>query len=49
MRGFFYEVREFFSALFDKPEPRYIGFLRKPLVQGKKRVKQPKGQLGFRK
>ena len=29
MRGFFHEVREFFSVLFGKSKARYIGFLRK--------------------
>ncbi len=49
MRAFFYEVREFFTALFERPKPRYVGFLRKSIVQDGKPSKGAKGQLGFRK
>lgn len=47
MKGFFYEVGEFFSGLFGRPEPRYIGFLKKPSIYNDKPSKKPKGELGF--
>ena len=49
MRGFFYEVREFFAVLFEKSKPQYIGFLRTPTQKDGKPSKRTKNQLGFRK
>ncbi len=49
MRSFFHEVKEFFAALFEKPAPRYIGFLHKPSLEDGKPNEGAKGQLGFRK
>jgi len=49
VRGFFHEVKEFLVALFEKPAPRYIGFLRKPSLEDDKPNKGAKNQLGFRK
>ena len=49
MRNFFHEVREFFSVLFGRSEPRFVGFLRKPSVNDDKPSKKPKNRLGFRK
>jgi len=47
MRNFFHEVREFFSVLFEKPKPQYIGFLRAPTLKGDKPSKGAKNRLGF--
>jgi len=47
--GFFHEVRDFFSVLFGKSMPKYIGFLRKPSYEDDKPSKRAKHQLGFRK
>ena len=49
MRGFFYEVKEFFAVLFGRSKPRYIGFLRKPSAADDKPSKRARGQLGFKK
>jgi len=49
MRGFFYEVREFFAVLFEKSKPQYIGFLRTPTLKDNKPSKRTKCQLGFKK
>ncbi len=49
MKGFFYEVREFFAVLFGKSKPQYIGFLRTPTLKDDKPSKRTKNQLGFRK
>ena len=49
MKGFFYEVREFFAGLFGKPKPQYVGFLRTPTLKDDKPSKRAKCQLGFRK
>jgi len=49
LRGFFYEVREFFAVLFGRSKPRYIGFLQKPSLEDDKPSKRAKCQLGFRK
>ena len=49
MKGFFYEVREFFASLFERSKPRYIGFLRMPSVENGKPSKQAKCQIGFKK
>ena len=49
MRGFFYEVREFFAALFEKSKPQYVGFLRTPTLKNDKPSKRAKNRLGFRK
>ena len=49
MRGFFYEIREFFAVLFKKSKPQYIGFLRTPTLKDDKPSKKPKCQLGFKK
>jgi len=48
MRSFFHEVREFFSALFEKTKPQYIGFLRTQSLKNYDN-KRAKNQLGFRK
>ncbi len=49
MRNFFHEVREFFSGLFEKPKPQYIGFLRMLTLKDDKPSKRVKNRLGFRK
>ena len=49
MKGFFYEVREFFAVLFGKSKTRYVGFLKKPSVFDDKPSKGAKNQLGFKK
>jgi len=49
LRGFFYEVREFFAVLFGKPKPQCIGFLRTPTLKNDKPSKRAKNRLGFRK
>ena len=46
---FFYEVRDFFAVLFGKKETRYIGFLRKPIIEHDRPNKRAKQKLGFRK
>ncbi len=48
LRGLFHEVREFFVALFERPKPRYIGFLKKPSLEDDRPNKGAKNQLGFR-
>jgi len=49
LRGFFYEVREFFAVLLGKSKPHYIGFLRKPSGADDKPSKRATFKLGFRK
>ena len=47
MGNFFHEVREFFSVLFKKPKPQYIGFLRTLTLKNDKPSKGAKNRLGF--